>query len=159
MLSLLQDLRTSAKLQLCLLVLLVVSFFLHRLFILEKLQSVFLLRIMIYPLHGMIHTTSHYTLHTTISHHLYRDIHHTKNHWLNVDSMIRYLETILVPFCKSVHECLGLHANQPALLLFDFFAAYLDAHFLSALCNHQSILFHRLQVQKRLTLPQIQKKN
>lgn len=46
---------------------------------------------------------------------------YTENHWSNQNTMIQYLEKILFPYIEKKHLELKLHANYPALVLFDRF--------------------------------------
>ena len=42
------------------------------------------------------------------------DITHTPNHWLNEDTMLQYIENIIVPFMNRVRIDLGKDHNQAA---------------------------------------------
>ena len=48
-------------------------------------------------------------------------ITHTHNHWSNEDSMIEYIQEIVIPYCRLKRKELKLPANYPALVLFDMF--------------------------------------
>ena len=48
-------------------------------------------------------------------------ITHTPNHWSNEDTMIQYIEEILIPYLCRRRQELKLPANHPALAIFDVF--------------------------------------
>ncbi len=57
------------------------------------------------------------------------DIFHSENHWSNVDTMIRYVEKIIVPYVENCRDLLAeeeslVSYKQKALCLFDVFAAH-----------------------------------
>lgn len=47
------------------------------------------------------------------------DVTHTDSHWSTSDSMIRYIEKIILPFVKLQKEHLNLPSNQRSLVIFD----------------------------------------
>lgn len=53
------------------------------------------------------------------------DVYHTDNHWSNEGSMLRFVEEVIVPYCKATREKLKLADDQPALAIFDAFAGHL----------------------------------
>lgn len=61
------------------------------------------------------------------------DVCHTDSHWSNTNTMIRYIENILVPYYDKQRELLGLVPEQPGVALFDVFKAHQDPLFLAEL--------------------------
>ena len=61
------------------------------------------------------------------------DVSHTDNHWSNVDSMIRYIKNVLVPYTDKVKEELDLPIRQHAVAVFDVFRAHRCEEVLDAL--------------------------
>ena len=61
------------------------------------------------------------------------DIHHSKNHWSNADTMCRYMEKVIVPYVERVRDELDLPLRQKALCIFDVFKAHQDKCVLNAL--------------------------
>lgn len=52
------------------------------------------------------------------------DIHHSENHWSNEGTMLHYIEHVLVPYVTATRLRLELPDTQPALAIFDVFAAH-----------------------------------
>jgi len=50
---------------------------------------------------------------------------HTENHWSNEQTMIKYIDDIIVPFVNWKRDELGLEGNHPALAIFDHFKGQL----------------------------------
>lgn len=61
------------------------------------------------------------------------DVWHTESHWSCTETMIRYIENILVPYYDKQRELLGLVPEQPGVALFDVFRAHQDPLFLAEL--------------------------
>ena len=51
------------------------------------------------------------------------DIFHSPNHWSNEDTMLRYLDKIVIPYVSRVREQMG-KPDQKALVICDVFAAH-----------------------------------
>ena len=49
------------------------------------------------------------------------DVWHSKSHWSSEDTMIRYLEKIIIPFADQKRISLKLEQTHPALAIFDCF--------------------------------------
>lgn len=69
------------------------------------------------------------------------DIFHSENHWSNEDTMKRFVDKILTPYINDTRDNLDLPLRQPALLIFDVFAAHRVTSFLSKLeqCNYKVV--------------------
>lgn len=52
------------------------------------------------------------------------EVLHTDNHWSTVDSMICYIENVLVPYTDEVKEELDLQIRQHAVAVFNVFRAH-----------------------------------
>ena len=53
------------------------------------------------------------------------DIHHSENHWSNSETMLRYVDEIIIPYVQEKRDSLPLScANQVALCIFDVFRAH-----------------------------------
>ena len=52
------------------------------------------------------------------------DVYHSSNHWSNEQTMIRYIEKIVIPYMDSIREGNGNAANRKGLCIFDVFAAH-----------------------------------
>lgn len=61
------------------------------------------------------------------------DVHFSENHWSNEDTMCRFIDTILVPYINKMRDSLDLPLKQPALCVFDVFAAHRTESFLKKL--------------------------
>ena len=46
------------------------------------------------------------------------DITHSPNHWSNQETMLRYINNVIVPYIDLVHKDLGMGAEQAALGIF-----------------------------------------
>ena len=46
---------------------------------------------------------------------------HNQNHWSNEETMLDYVEHIILPYVKKTQQELGLSSTYPALVLFDSF--------------------------------------
>ena len=44
---------------------------------------------------------------------------HTPKHWSNEDTMLQYLNEVIVPFVKGTRKGLEVDEQQPALAIFD----------------------------------------
>uniref|UniRef100_A0A1X7VS52 Uncharacterized protein n=1 Tax=Amphimedon queenslandica TaxID=400682 RepID=A0A1X7VS52_AMPQE len=53
------------------------------------------------------------------------NVTHSDNHWSNENTMLTYLETIIIPYVESVRERLGLDENQSASAIYVHFKANL----------------------------------
>ena len=51
------------------------------------------------------------------------DVHYSPNHWSNHLSMVRYIDTIIIPYVESRRRAHG-KPTQPALCIFDVFRAH-----------------------------------
>lgn len=61
-------------------------------------------------------------------------ITHSPNHWSTEETMLEYIEGVIVPYVEAVRENLPVaQINQPALAIFDVFAAHRSEKVLSAL--------------------------
>ena len=49
------------------------------------------------------------------------DVWHSKNHWSTEETMIRYIDEVIVPYVQVVRESLGLSENHPTSAIFDVF--------------------------------------
>lgn len=69
-------------------------------------------------------------------------ITHSPNHWSNESTMLAYIEDVIVPYVKRVHEEMDTDDDQAALALFDHFKGQLTANVTTALEKHniQSVL-------------------
>ena len=61
------------------------------------------------------------------------DVFHTESHWSNEQSMVRYIETVLVPYTDKVKEELDLPIRQQSIAIFDVFRAHRCQEVLDAL--------------------------
>ena len=61
------------------------------------------------------------------------DIWYSENHWSNESTMIRFADEILIPYVREMHNKLDLPLKQPALAVFDVFAAHRVNSFLTKL--------------------------
>ena len=62
------------------------------------------------------------------------DPFYTESHWSNEDSMVRFVERIVVPYVTSVRETLPLRqCEQPAIAIFDVYKAHRSPLVLDAL--------------------------
>ena len=61
------------------------------------------------------------------------NIYHSENHWSNTDTMLYYIEHLLVPYVTDKRDELDLPLKQPALAIFDVFSAHRHASILDAL--------------------------
>ncbi|XP_035221407.1 LIM/homeobox protein Lhx4-like [Stegodyphus dumicola] len=61
------------------------------------------------------------------------DVWHTDSPWSNTDTMIRYIENILVPYYDKQREILGLVPEQPGVAFFEVFKAHQNPLFLTEL--------------------------
>ena len=69
-------------------------------------------------------------------------ITHSENHWSNEQTMLNYIDKIIVPFVERVREDLGLDKQQAALAIFDHFKGQLTESITQVLEKHniQSVL-------------------
>ena len=69
-------------------------------------------------------------------------ITHSENHWSNEQTMLNYIDKIIVPFVERVREDLGLDKQQAALAIFDHFKGQLSDSITQILEKHniQSVL-------------------
>ena len=52
------------------------------------------------------------------------DVWHSINHWSNEETMLRFIDKIIVPYVSKTRKSLGLPSTYPALAIFDLFAAH-----------------------------------
>ena len=52
-------------------------------------------------------------------------IYHSQNHWANEDTMLEYIQKVIVPFVEIKRETLNLNSEHPALAIFDQFKGQL----------------------------------
>ena len=52
------------------------------------------------------------------------NITHSDNHWSTESTMLKYLDKVIVPYVSSTRQELDLPEDQPALAIFDVFAAH-----------------------------------
>ena len=57
----------------------------------------------------------------------------TANHWSNEDTMLEYIDKIIVPYVESKRKELNLPDNYPALALFDHFSGQITSKIFSKL--------------------------
>ncbi|CAC5363248.1 unnamed protein product [Mytilus coruscus] len=50
------------------------------------------------------------------------DIHHSENHWSNQQTILRFIDTILLSYIHEQRDRLNLPLKQPALAIFDVYA-------------------------------------
>ena len=50
---------------------------------------------------------------------------HSQNHWANKDTMLKYVQKVIVPFVENKRETLNLNSEHPALAIFDQFKGQL----------------------------------
>ena len=69
-------------------------------------------------------------------------ITHSENHWSNEQTMLNYIDKIIVSFVERVREDLGLDKQQAALAIFDHFKGQLSDRITQILEKHniQSVL-------------------
>ena len=64
---------------------------------------------------------------------------YSANHWSTEETMIRYLEKVIVPFVSHKREVLKLDKDRPALAIFDSFKGQTTPAFYSLLQSHNII--------------------
>lgn len=52
------------------------------------------------------------------------DVYHTENHWSNENSMLHFIDHVISPYVAATRQSLQLPETQPALCIFDVFAAH-----------------------------------
>ena len=52
------------------------------------------------------------------------DVYHSESHWSTEDTMLHYIDNILVPYVQATRRMLGLPDTQCALAIFDVFASH-----------------------------------
>ena len=67
------------------------------------------------------------------------DIWHSHNHWSNEETMLRYVEKVIVPFVDDKRATLQLDKAHPALAIFDCFRGQTTPEFAAALKKHNII--------------------
>ena len=67
------------------------------------------------------------------------DIWHSSNHWSNEDTMVRYVEKVIVPFLDENRAEMNLEKTHPALALFDCFRGQVTPEFYSLIEKHNII--------------------
>jgi hypothetical protein len=60
-------------------------------------------------------------------------IWHSENHWSNESTMLRFADKIVIPYVMEMRDKLDLPLKQPALAVFDVFAAHSVNSFLTKL--------------------------
>jgi hypothetical protein len=63
------------------------------------------------------------------------DITHSPNHWSNGETMISYLEKVLIPYTMKMKEELDLPLGQKTLVIFDVFRAQITEEFRNKLTS------------------------
>ena len=61
------------------------------------------------------------------------NITHSANHWSTEQTMMEFLDKILVPYMKQTRERMQLSSTFPAVAIFDVFAAHRYQSFLGSL--------------------------
>ena len=61
------------------------------------------------------------------------DVFHSENHWSTSDTMLRYIDNIILPYVCKQKMSLGLPENQMTLCIFDVFKAHQTESVLSKL--------------------------
>jgi hypothetical protein len=77
------------------------------------------------------------------------DIWHSENHWSNESTMIRFADKILIPYVREMRDKLDLPLKQPALAVFDVFAAHRVNSFLTKL-EHSWWMYRRTTTARSL---------
>ena len=67
------------------------------------------------------------------------DIWHSVNHWSNEETMLRYVEKIIVPFLNNKRASLHLNKKHPALCIFDHFRGQMTTEFRNMLSKHNIV--------------------
>ena len=63
-------------------------------------------------------------------------ISHSDNHWSNENTMLTYIEWIIVPYIKNIRESMGVDDSQAALAIFDHFKGQLTEKVTQLLEKH-----------------------
>jgi hypothetical protein len=61
------------------------------------------------------------------------DIYHSESHWSTEDTMLHFIDHVLVPYVQTTRETLGFDRDHCALALFDVFASHRCESVLQAL--------------------------
>ena len=64
------------------------------------------------------------------------NVTHSENHWSTEETMIEYLEKVIIPYVVETRERLDLADDHPALAIFDVFSAYHCNSVLAKLKSH-----------------------
>lgn len=67
------------------------------------------------------------------------DVWHSATHWANEDTMLRYIQHIILPYVAITRQRLSLSASQKALLLMDVYKAHITANVLKCLMDNNII--------------------
>jgi hypothetical protein len=51
-------------------------------------------------------------------------ITHSETHWSNEQTMLEYLDNVIIPYVSNTRQALDFPEHQPALVIFDVFAAH-----------------------------------
>ena len=76
------------------------------------------------------------------------NVTHSENHWSTEETMIEYLEKVIIPYVVETRERLDLADDHPALAIFDVFSAY---HCNSVLAKLKSHNIHQVFVPASCT--------
>ena len=76
------------------------------------------------------------------------NVTHSGNHWSTEKTMLEYIECVIIPYVVETRNELDLPEDQPALAIFDVFAAHRCASVLEKL---QSNNIHQIFVQASCT--------
>ena len=49
------------------------------------------------------------------------DVWHSENHWSNGDTMVGFIDKVLLPFVQEKRRAMSLEDNHPCLCIFDVF--------------------------------------
>ena len=63
-------------------------------------------------------------------------ITNSPKHWSNEDTMLQYIEEVIVPFVDKTKERLGFDSNQPSLAIFDHFKGQMTEKVYKTLEDH-----------------------
>ena len=74
-------------------------------------------------------------------------ITHSVSHWSTEQTMLEYIQNIIIPYVASTRLSLNLPEDQPALAVFDVFAAHRCASVLEKLKSNN---IHQVFVPARL---------
>lgn len=61
------------------------------------------------------------------------NIYHSENYWSTTNTMLQYIEKVLIPYASDKRDELDLPLKHPALAIFDVFSAHCHETVLDAL--------------------------